>query len=412
MIYNLFHQHSSGHGRIIGSWSSLFRSLKLVVSKIDILKSAMLWRSYIVSVSTTLFAFDQYFTEDFIYRDHLGDKVSSHIEWAIEGLLYAAKSLAIDHANKDLCTWALDYILGVYDRLEYLPSYYSDVLGVDFICDIRAAFLGEMGNIKALQESIKQTAEEDEQYHLIQKLSDIYIQKGLYEDRIALLHKYISLYRVRMDLIHEQMKLGQYKEALALSRARDKTRIPSHINEIFVNIELECWEKLGRKEEVIAIYKKEFKTASGRRALECYNKLKSLCSSEEWDKIKVHLLQKNKSLDNESLIQIYIEEQRQDEAFALIVKSEYFKLRYILKYGHLFSAEYTTDILKNLEIEVRRCAATAANPHTYELVAHILTYMTKLERGSSLVRDLIIEFRTLYKRRPNMMKKLNEVIIE
>lgn len=60
-----------------------------------------------------------------------------------------------------------------------------------------------MGNIKALQESIKQTAEEDEQYHLIQKLSDIYIQKGLYEDRIALLHKYISLYRVRMDLIHE-----------------------------------------------------------------------------------------------------------------------------------------------------------------------------------------------------------------
>lgn len=208
------------------------------------------------------------------------------------------------------------------------------------------------------------------------------------------------------------MKLGQYKEALALSRARDKTRIPSHINEIFVNIELECLEKLGRKEEVIAIYKKEFKIASGKRALECYNKLKSLCSSEEWDKIKVHLLQKNKSLDNESLIQIYIEEQRQDEAFALIVKSEYFKLRYILKYGHLFSAEYTTDILKNLEIEVRRCAATASNPHTYELVAHILTYMTKLERGSSLVRDLIIEFRTLYKRRPNMMKKLNEVIIE
>lgn len=129
MIYNLFHQHSSGYGRIIGSWASLFRSLKLVVSKIDTLKSAMLWRSYIVSVSTTLFAFDQYFTEDFIYRDHLGDKVSSHIEWAIEGLLYAAKSLAIDHANKDLCTWALDYILGVYDRLEYLPSYYSDVLG-------------------------------------------------------------------------------------------------------------------------------------------------------------------------------------------------------------------------------------------------------------------------------------------
>ncbi|EDV04865.1 hypothetical protein BACINT_04006 [Bacteroides intestinalis DSM 17393] len=76
----------------------------------------------------------------------------------------------------------------------------------------------------------------------------------------------------------------------------------------------------------------------------------------------------------------------------------------------LTNATHSSEILSLFTDDLRVYAEKNLGRSHYEYIARVLRGMRKLNGGKEAVKQLVDEFRVLYKRRPAMMEELGEFI--
>ena len=149
-------------------------------------------------------------------------------------------------------------------------------------------------------------------------------------------------------------------------------------------------------------------------SLDYYHKLKSLISSTDWKEYLSTLLQETTFFDywgsGNTKAEIYIEEKEYDKLFSFLSTVEYRRLDALVQYASHLNATHSSEILSLFTDDLRVYAEKNLGRSHYEYIARVLRGMRKLNGGKEAVKQLVDEFRVLYKRRPAMMEELGEFI--
>ena len=147
-------------------------------------------------------------------------------------------------------------------------------------------------------------------------------------------------------------------------------------------------------------------------SLDYYHKLKSLISSTDWKEYLSTLLQETTFFDywgsGNNKAEIYIEEKEYDKLFSFLSTVEYRRLDALVQYASHLNATHSSQILSLFTDDLRVYAEKNLGRNHYEYIARVLRAMRKLNGGKDAVKQLVEEFRVLYKRRPAMMQELGE----
>ena len=143
-----------------------------------------------------------------------------------------------------------------------------------------------------------------------------------------------------------------------------------------------------------------------------YHKLKSLVPSMDWKEYLNALMQETTFYDywgtGNNKAEIYIEEKDYDKLFGYLSALEYRRLDALLQYASHLNATHSSQILPLFTDDLRTYAEKNLGRNHYEYIARVLRGMRKLNGGKEVVKQLVEEFRVLYKRRPAMMQELGE----
>lgn len=149
-------------------------------------------------------------------------------------------------------------------------------------------------------------------------------------------------------------------------------------------------------------------------SLDYYHKLKSLISSTDWKEYLSTLLQETTFFgywgSGNTKAEIYIEEKEYDKLFSFLSTVEYRRLDALVQYASHLNATHSSEILSLFTDDLRVYAEKNLGRSHYEYIARVLRGMRKLNGGKDAVKQLVDEFRVLYKRRPAMMEELGEFI--
>lgn len=147
-------------------------------------------------------------------------------------------------------------------------------------------------------------------------------------------------------------------------------------------------------------------------SLDYYHKLKSLISSTDWKEYLSTLLQETTFFDywgsGNNKAEIYIEEKEYDKLFSFLSTVEYRRLDALVQYASHLNVTHSSEILSLFTDDLRVYAEKNLGRNHYEYIARVLRAMRKLNGGKDTVKQLVEEFRVLYKRRPAMMQELGE----
>lgn len=147
-------------------------------------------------------------------------------------------------------------------------------------------------------------------------------------------------------------------------------------------------------------------------SLDYYHKLKSLISSTDWKEYLSTLLQETTFFDywgsGNNKAEIYIEEKEYDKLFSFLSTVEYRRLDALVQYASHLNVTHSSEILSLFTDDLRVYAEKNLGRNHYEYIARVLRAMRKLNGGKDAVKQLVDEFRVLYKRRPAMMQELGE----
>ena len=147
-------------------------------------------------------------------------------------------------------------------------------------------------------------------------------------------------------------------------------------------------------------------------SLDYYHKLKSLISSTDWKEYLSTLLQETTFFDywgsGNNKAEIYIEEKEYDKLFSFLSTVEYRRLDALVQYASHLNVTHSSEILSLFTDDLRVYAEKNLGRNHYEYIARVLRAMRKLNGGKDAVKQLVEEFRVLYKRRPAMMQELGE----
>ena len=147
-------------------------------------------------------------------------------------------------------------------------------------------------------------------------------------------------------------------------------------------------------------------------SLDYYHKLKSLISSTDWKEYLSTLMQETTFYDywgsGNNKADIYIEEKEYDKLFSFLSAVKYRRLDALVQYASHLNATHSSQILSLFTDDLRVYAEKNLGRSHYEYIARVLRGMRKLNGGKDVVKQLVEEFRVLYKRRPAMMQELGE----
>lgn len=173
---------------------------------------------------------------------------------------------------------------------------------------------------------------------------------------------------------------------------------------------LSIYEAMHDVPEIIKICRLLFISEGGE--LTYYHKLKSLISAESWKEYLTQLMQETAFSsywgDRNNKADIFIEEEAYDSLFSLLSSIDFRRLDALMHYAPSLNATHASQVLALFADDLRVYAENNLGRNHYVYIAKVLRVMQKLHGGHAVVKQLIEEFRTLYKRRPAMMQELSE----
>ena len=200
--------------------------------------------------------------------------------------------------------------------------------------------------------------------------------------------------------------IGMLNEGIVIAERAGELGIVGEWQEQLLSI----YEEMHDVAKIIEMCRLLFIHTDG--SLGYYHKLKSLVPSMDWKEYLNALMQETTFYDywgtGNNKAEIYIEEKDYDKLFGYLSALEYRRLDALLQYASHLNATHSSQILPLFTDDLRTYAEKNLGRNHYEYIARVLRGMRKLNGGKEVVKQLVEEFRVLYKRRPAMMQELGE----
>ena len=139
--------------------------------------------------------------------------------------------------------------------------------------------------------------------------------------------------------------------------------------------------------------------------LNIFRELKSLYPVDEWE-VKRQIIFDNYK-NYYGIEKLYLEEKMYDKLLKVVIESV--GLYSLTEYEKVLKPIYEKELLDKYEREVRSMAYRTSDRKFYKQIVSVLERMQKYEKGKELVRNIVTEWRWIYKNRRAMMEELGKL---
>lgn len=348
-----------------------------------------------------------YIEEDFLYNDGYIDFGIS-CEGAGDLLLKVVQHSDTSQALKE-------NILSEIIQIGKMATYREyDIFDMDdLIQQIMLSVQSKEEALATVNQLIMEKKEHWDLYKLVIRKIEILKELGKTAEVETTISEFLYLPEIRRQEITKLLEgkcyekaIGMLNEGIVIAERAGELGIVGEWQEQLLSI----YEEMHDVAKIIEMCRLLFIHTDG--SLGYYHKLKSLVPSVDWKEYLNALMQETTFYDywgtGNNKAEIYIEEKDYDKLFGYLSALEYRRLDALLQYASHLNATHSSQILPLFTDDLRTYAEKNLGRNHYEYIARVLRGMRKLNGGKEVVKQLVEEFRVLYKRRPAMMQELGE----
>lgn len=350
---------------------------------------------------------NNYVEEELLYSDD-GIDLSFSCEDAGDLLLKVVQHPDVSQSLKEKILSEVTQISNLATYCEY-ELYDMDELVQQIMLSVQS----KEEALLSVNQLIEERKEHEDLYKLVLRKIEILKELGKAAEAEDTLSEFLYLPEIRRQEVAKllgekcyEKAIGMLNEGIVIAEKEDERGALRRWQEQLLSI----YEEVHDVAKMIEMCRLLFIHTNG--SLDYYHKLKSLIPSTDWKEYLNVLMQETTFFDywgsGNNKADIYVEEKEYDKLFSFLSAVEYRRLDALLHYASHLNTTHSFQILSLFTDELRDYAEKNLGRSHYEYIARVLRAMWKLNGGKDVVKQLVEEFRVLYKRRPAMMQELGE----
>lgn len=347
------------------------------------------------------------YDDDLLYNDDVD--VSISCEEAGDLIIDIAKNYSLSQKQKDNLLQELWRIAEISIYRNY------DIYDVDeLVQDITMLTQPVDKALELIDKLLVERKESWGLFEIVLRKVDLLQRMGEQQKADETITQYLYLPEIREKEVERLMRDGQYTQTISLLdegiRVAEKQEHGGTIH-TWKEKKMEVYEKMNNKTAVIDICRQLFISTNGD--LQYYKKLKGLIPATKWKEFLKSMMQDTKFYDSFSFsgskkADIYVCEKDNDSLFHLLESAGRDQLTALMQYASHLRETHSGQLLVMFYTQLKEYAAANLGRNHYEYIAKVLKIMQKLQGGDKAVRQLVAEFRIIYKRRSAMMQELSK----
>lgn len=386
-------------------WETVFSQLDTFLEKADFFLKLESLDNTIVIALQTLRSIGENYDDELLYDDDIS--ASDYCEQAGDLILKVVRHPKTTQQQKTGILQELCQIAGISIYRDY------DIYDIDdLMMQINLSIQPADKALELIDKLLEERKDSYDLYQLVLRKVDMLLGQKEQEKADDTIRQYLYLSEIREMEVKKLMEREQYDEAVRLLDEGIKLSKKEEYDgttDKWLKLKLEIFERTNRTSEIIDTCRLLF--ISGRDQLEYYHKLKTMIPKEQW---KVFLDEMMKevpfngyfSFDGNVEAEIYVEEKENERLFHLLSSAGFGQLEALMRYAHHLKNSHSEQLIDMYISLLIDYAERNIGRKYYEQIARALLCMQKLNGGKVAVKQLVEDFRTIYKRRSAMMEEL------
>ena len=386
-------------------WETVFSQLDTFLEKADFFLKLESLDDTIAIALQTLRSIGENYDDELLYDDDIS--ASDYCEQAGDLILKVVRHPKTTQQQKTGILQELCQIAGISIYHDY------DIYDVDdLMMQINLSIQSADKALELIDKLLEERKDSYDLYQLVLRKVDMLLGQKEQEKADDTIRQYLYLSEIREMEVKKLMEREQYDEAVRLldeGIELSKKEEYDGTTGKWLKLKLKIFERTNRTSEVIDACRLLF--ISGREQLEYYHKLKTLIPKEQW---KVFLDEMMKevpfngyfSFDGNVEAEIYVEEKEDERLFHLLSSAGFGQLEALMQYAHHLKNSHSEQLIDMYISILIDYAERNIGRKYYEQIARALLCMQELNGGKVAVKQLVEDFRTIYKRRSAMMEEL------
>ncbi|MCS2478112.1 SWIM zinc finger family protein [Bacteroides faecis] len=386
-------------------WETVFSQLDTFLEKADFFLKLESLDDTIAIALQTLRSIGENYDDELLYDDDIS--ASDYCEQAGDLILKVVRHPKTTQQQKTGILQELCQIAGISIYHDY------DIYDVDdLMMQINLSIQSADKALELIDKLLEERKDSYDLYQLVLRKVDMLLGQKEQEKADDTIRQYLYLSEIREMEVKKLMEREQYDEAVRLldeGIELSKKEEYDGTTGKWLKLKLKIFERTNRTSEVIDTCRLLF--ISGREQLEYYHKLKTLIPKEQW---KVFLDEMMKevpfngyfSFDRNVEAEIYVEEKEDERLFHLLSSAGFGQLEALMQYAHHLKNSHSEQLIDMYISILIDYAERNIGRKYYEQIARALLCMQELNGGKVAVKQLVEDFRTIYKRRSAMMEEL------
>ena len=386
-------------------WETVFSQLDTFLEKADFFLKLESLDDTIAIALQTLRSIGENYDDELLYDDDIS--ASDYCEQAGDLILKVVRHPKTTQQQKTGILQELCQIAGISIYHDY------DIYDVDdLMMQINLSIQSADKALELIDKLLEERKDSYDLYQLVLRKVDMLLGQKEQEKADDTIRQYLYLSEIREMEVKKLMEREQYDEAVRLldeGIELSKKEEYDGTTGKWLKLKLKIFERTNRTSEVIDTCRLLF--ISGREQLEYYHKLKTLIPKEQW---KVFLDEMMKevpfngyfSFDGNVEAEIYVEEKEDERLFHLLSSAGFGQLEALMQYAHHLKNSHSEQLIDMYISILIDYAERNIGRKYYEQIARALLCMQELNGGKVAVKQLVEDFRTIYKRRSAMMEEL------
>jgi L-rhamnose mutarotase len=293
------------------------------------------------------------------------------------------------------------------------PSYqnYGDDILLDSMVNLAEATQRMNEVFPLLDKKITISRSDYELTGLLKKKAALLKASGRIAEMVQLIHENLRLPEFRQMKVAELLEQKWFDEAIEL--IKEGILISEKLQNSGTTIDwkkqlLDIFQQTKQHDKYLILLRELFYVSRSEKK-RYYQLLKKTIQPEEWATERDSIISRLKKVQRTDpfLYELYVIEQMWDELLSLIKQS--FNYSLLKQYDQFLFGKYPEDILKMHTIVCQKFAEQSNSRSNYQELATMMKYVQKFDGGKQIVAQLLVNFRTIYKRRPAMMDELAKV---
>ena len=386
-------------------WETVFSQLDTFLEKADFFLKLESLDDTIAIALQTLRSIGENYDDELLYDDDIS--ASDYCEQAGDLILKVVRHPKTTQQQKTGILQELCQIAGISIYHDY------DIYDVDdLMMQINLSIQSADKALELIDKLLEERKDSYDLYQLVLRKVDMLLGQKEQEKADDTIRQYLYLSEIREMEVKKLMEREQYDEAVRLldeGIELSKKEEYDGTTGKWLKLKLKIFERTNRTSEVIDTCRLLF--ISGREQLEYYHKLKTLIPKEQW---KVFLDEMMKevpfngyfSFDRNVEAEINIEKKEDERLFHLLSSAGFGQLEALMQYAHHLKNSHSEQLIDMYISILIDYAERNIGRKYYEQIARALLCMQELNGGKVAVKQLVEDFRTIYKRRSAMMEEL------